>query len=86
MAVDLERELAFAILGIAFTVALPRRPVVTLALLIASAGTLEWIQTLVPSRHGEIEDFAYKSIGAAVGVAVGVLINRLLVRAFAPAK
>ena len=74
--VNLEREVAFAIVGAAFALASPKRPLFLLGLLIACAGSLEWIQTQLASRHGQLLDFVVKSIGVTFGVAVGTLANR----------
>jgi VanZ family protein len=82
----LEREVAFAIVGLAFAIASPKRPFFLLALLVACAGSLEWMQTLVAGRHGRWEDFVFKAIGVAIGVAIGTLINRWIDRADRPQK
>ena len=79
--VNLEREIAFAIVGVAFALASPKRPLFLLALLIACVGSLEWMQTLLPSRHGQFVDFVAKSVGVAFGVTAGALINRWVDRA-----
>lgn len=78
--VNLEREMAFAIVGIAFALASPKRPLFLLGLLLACAGALEYLQTLLPSRHGEFQDFAVKALGVTFGVVCGTLGNRWIER------
>jgi hypothetical protein len=79
--VNSEREIAFAIVGLAFALASPKRPLFLLVLLIACAGSLEWMQTLLASRHGQFLDFVVKSLGVTFGVAVGALANHWIDRA-----
>lgn len=81
LSVNLEREVAFAMLSLAFALASPKRPLFLLALLVACAGSLEWMQTLVAGRHGRWEDLVAKVIGIAIGVGIGTLINRWIDRA-----
>ncbi len=78
---SLERELAFMLLGCALTFALPKRALLLLALLVACAGTLEWLQTMVPTRHARLDDFIVKSLGVTIGAAIGALANRWVERA-----
>ena len=80
LAVDFERGIAFVIVGSAFALASPKRPLFLLALLIACAGSLEWLQTLLATRHGHFSDFAVKSLGIAVGVTAGTMMNWLVDR------
>jgi VanZ family protein len=78
--VNMERGFAFANVGIAFALASPKRPLFLLALLIACAGALEWMQTMSPGRHGQFMDFVVKSLGVDFGVTVATLANRWIDR------
>lgn len=50
------------------------------------AGSLEWLQTMLPSRHGRLDDFVVKAIGVAIGVAAGTLVNCWIRRADRPVE
>lgn len=82
--VDLERELAFALLGASFALAGRARPLVLLALLIAFVAGLELLQNVVPTRHGRFDDFLVKGLGVAAGVALGAVVQAWTGRAGRP--
>ena len=75
-AADLERFVAFAVLGGAFCLGYPKHRWLVVLLLIAIAGSLEVLQHFVPDRHARIHDGAIKALAAAVGV---VTANRLII-------
>ena len=66
--VDIERFIAFAVLGAVFCLAYPKHRVLVLVFLVAVAGALEVLQHLIPTRHGRLSDAAVKVLGAATGV------------------
>jgi len=75
LAVNLERELAFALLGAIFVLAGRIRPLPLLALLIAFVVGLELLQNLTPTRHGRFDDFLVKALGVTAGVALGAIVQ-----------
>nr|WP_310094445.1 MULTISPECIES: VanZ family protein [Bosea] len=75
LSVNLERELAFALLGMFFAIA-ARMPILIVFLyMLAFTASLETLQDYVPGRHGRVEDFIVKSLGVAVGMTIGVMIK-----------
>lgn len=75
--VDLERFLAFFIVGTLFALAYPRRWLSVLMLVVGSAALFELLQRIAPGRHGEAIDFMIKAVGGFAGVAIGSLARRL---------
>ena len=73
--VNLERELAFALLGALFALASRIRPLLLLALLVALVLGLELLQNLTPTRHGRFDDGLVKTLGVTVGVALGAMVQ-----------
>lgn len=66
----LERITAFTALGAVFSIGYPKHRVPVLLFLLVTAGALEALQNLIPSRHGRLPDAAVKALGAAIGVFV----------------
>lgn len=79
--VNLERELAFALLGALFALASQIRPLLLLALLVALVAGLELLQNLTPTRHGRFDDFLVKALGVTAGIALGVIVQAWVRRA-----
>ena len=73
--VNLERELAFALLGALFALASRIRPLPLLALLIAFVAGLEPLQNVTPTRHGRFDDVLVKALGVTAGVALGAIVQ-----------
>ncbi|GGE17945.1 hypothetical protein GCM10011390_41420 [Aureimonas endophytica] len=71
--VNLDRALAFALLGAAFALAYPKRGLALLILLPLAAFGIETLQYLSASRHPQLADASYKALGAAIGVCLGRL-------------
>jgi hypothetical protein len=69
-AVGLERVAAFILLGLLIGLALPGRLGRALVLVVAIAISLEALQLVVPTRHGQIAEAAVKSAGGVVGVSL----------------
>ncbi|MBM6580148.1 hypothetical protein ILT44_08145 [Microvirga sp. BT689] len=74
--VSVERFVAFALLGTAFSVGYPKHRLSILVLLIAMAGALELAQNSVPGRHGHLSDGLIKASGALLGAMFTMLLAR----------
>lgn len=79
LSVDLDRALAFGLLASMFMIAYPRHALAVGALVVASAGAIELLQLLSPSRHARLDDALIKGAGAAGGMALAFLYNALRV-------
>jgi hypothetical protein len=77
---NIERFAAFAILGLLFGLAYPRRLVAGATFVILAAGMLETFQLMTPDRHGHIADAFVKAAGGAFGVAVALVILSMVER------
>jgi len=77
---QLERLIAFAIVGALFGAAYPRHILLAALVVIGAAVLLELSQLLSPSRHGRIFDAGVKITGGMIGIAVGWLVSRLVMR------
>lgn len=73
---NLERFVAFAVIGAVFCLGYPKHRFVVLVLLFGIVGLLEVAQTLVPSRHGRVPDGMVKASGAVLGVAFAAFLAR----------
>jgi len=67
---DLDRALAWALLGALFVIAYPGRIIVFVAFLILAATVLELLQLEALGRHGRASDLAYKTVGVLFGAAI----------------
>lgn len=74
--VHVERFGAFALLGVLFALAYPRRVGLVLLLVVAAAVSLELLQTAASGRHARLSDLAVKVTGATAGVASAWLFLR----------
>jgi len=63
-----EHVIAFAVFGALFAFAYPRRVVFVCCVVIITAVTLEYMQTLTPDRHGTLIDAWEKIVGGAFGI------------------
>jgi hypothetical protein len=79
---DLERFAAFAALGFAAKLALPRRHVWTILGGVLVAAGLEAAQHLALGRHAHLHDAVVKALGVATGVQFG-LVSLIARRALA---
>jgi VanZ family protein len=77
---DVERFVAFALLGGVFCLAYPRQRRVILLLVLASAGVLEALQHVVPGRHGQVHDLLVKVVGAIAGAFGGSFVGQSATR------
>jgi VanZ family protein len=76
---NIERFAAFALVGLLFGLAYPRRLSVDASLVVIAAGVLEMLQLMIPDRHGHIADALVKAAGGAFGVAAAALIVLVVV-------
>jgi VanZ family protein len=65
-----EHTFAFAIVGVLFCFAYPRRTILVCGIFSGGAVLLEILQTLTPDRHGTLVDALDKMAGGAVGIFV----------------
>jgi len=77
---QLERLVAFAVVGALFAAAYPRHIVLAAIVVIGTAVLLESLQLLEPSRHGRLFDASVKIAGGLIGLAAGSIFARLTQR------
>jgi hypothetical protein len=68
---------AFAVAGLLFVLAYPRRPILIVVFVLGSAVALELLQLAVPGRHGRLDDLTSKSSGALLGLSVALAITQV---------
>jgi VanZ family protein len=66
-----ERVAAFAVLGLLFCLAYPRKVILVCLIVFGCAVLLEFSQLLTPDRHGRVQDAIEKLAGGAAGIAIG---------------
>jgi VanZ family protein len=76
---QLEHLAAFALLGLAFSLAYPKRTVLVVAIVVGSAFALEAMQLLTPDRHGRLLDALMKAAGGVCGISL-VRLGSLFLR------
>lgn len=74
---DIERLIAFALVGFAFALGYPRYWILVICLVVGSAFAFEAVQFLSPSRHAHFHDAALKAIGGVGGILAGAVLNWL---------
>lgn len=74
---QLERLVAFALMGALFAAAYPRHIVLAAVVVIGAAILLEAFQLLEPSRHGRLFDASVKVVGGIAGLGAGWLFARM---------
>jgi VanZ family protein len=75
---QLERFLAFGLVGLAFGIGYPKRWLWVGAIVLGSAFALEILQLLTPDRHGRLLDVAVKAAGGIFGVWISQLAMLIL--------
>tara|TARA_B100000683_G_scaffold215475_1_gene210839 strand:+ start:131 stop:490 length:360 start_codon:yes stop_codon:yes gene_type:complete len=75
--VDIDRALAFVLLGMLFVLAFPKHWLYAAIFVLLGSFTIEALQHLVPTRHPRIGDASIKAVGAAAGIALGYMLNRI---------
>ena len=73
-----EHFAAFAVVGLAFGLAYPKRVFLVAAIILISAFGLEALQLLTPDRHGRLLDALVKAAGGACGIGIGQLAQLVL--------
>jgi hypothetical protein len=73
-----EHVLAFAVLGIIFILAYPRRLILVCSIVLGAAIGLEVLQTLTQDRHGTVTDALEKLAGGAAGIALARMLLRVV--------
>src|SRR5258708_33081125 len=63
-----EHLISFAAVGMLFSFAYPRRPLLVCCIVLGGAALLEFLQTLTPDRHGTLADALEKMVGDAAGI------------------
>ena len=66
-----EHFTAFAVVGLAFGLAYPRRVFLVAAVILISAFGLEALQLLTPDRHARLLDAFVKAAGGVCGISIG---------------
>lgn len=74
---QLEHFLAFAVVGLAFGLAYPKRIFLVAAIVLISAFALEALQLLTPDRHARLVDALVKAGGGVFGIGIGHLTHIL---------
>jgi VanZ family protein len=74
--VNIDRGLAYLVVGFAFALAYPRHWITVATLLIVGAVAIEYLQYLSPTRHARLHDAGVKAVGACLGVLLGNAINK----------
>jgi VanZ family protein len=75
--VHFQHVIAFALLGVLFTFAYPKRTLLVGCIVLGGAALLEIAQTLTPDRHGTLIDALEKIAGGAVGILIAKTIQHL---------
>jgi VanZ family protein len=75
---QLERLLAYVLMGAAFALAYPRQFLVISIGIVAVAGALEVLQLVDPGRHGQVPDFLAKAAGGLIGIICGNVLSRVM--------
>ena len=75
---QLEHFAAFAVVGLAFGLAYPRRVVLVATIILISAFGLEALQLLTPDRHARLLDASMKAVGGFCGMGIAQLVQMFL--------
>jgi VanZ family protein len=73
-----EHFTAFAVVGLAFGLAYPKRILLVAALILISAFGLEAMQLLTPYRHARLLDASMKAVGGFFGIGIAQLAQMFL--------
>jgi hypothetical protein len=73
-----EHFAAFAVVGLAFGLAYPKRIVLVAALILISAFGLEALQLLTPDRHARLLDASMKAVGGFFGIGIAQMAQMFL--------
>ena len=73
---NIDRFAALFIIGVAFSLAYPKRVLPILLVLLAMVVGFELIQRLLPDRHGYVRDMLVKGAGCCAGVFIATALRR----------
>ena len=73
-----ERFIAFAIAGVCLALAYPRRPLLIVIAIVATAVGLEAAQYLAINRHPGLSDLIAKLMGGGAGLALGWALRAIV--------
>lgn len=82
----MERFGAFALTGLLFGLAYPRRLPAVAVIVLGAAFLLETLQLLTPDRHGQVADALVKFSGGAIGIGISWVVNRLSAMSRRPSR
>jgi hypothetical protein len=77
---QIERFVAFAVVGALFAAAYPRYILFAAMIVLGAAAMLELLQLLAPSRHGRLFDAGVKVAGGVTGLCAGWIVAQWSVR------
>jgi VanZ family protein len=72
-----EHIIGFALVGVLFGIAYPRRTILVCCIILGGAALLEILQTLTPDRHGTLVDALEKMAGGAAGISFARCVLQL---------
>ena len=75
---QLEHFAAFAVVGLAFGLAYPRRVFLVATVILITSFGLEALQLLTPDRHARLLDALVKAAGGVCGIGIGQLAQLFL--------
>ncbi|CDX17179.1 conserved membrane hypothetical protein [Mesorhizobium plurifarium] len=78
---NMERALAYILLGLALALGFPSRVTQTVLFVCAVAGVLEVLQLFDPGRHARVVDGLLKAAAGIVGIVLGRFVIALASRA-----
>jgi VanZ family protein len=77
---QVEHFTAFAVVGLAFGLAYPKRVFLVASIIMISAFGLEALQLLTPDRHARLLDALVKAAGGVCGIGIGQLALQIQVK------
>ena len=78
---NMERALAYVLLGLALALGFPSRVTQTVLFICAVAGVLEFLQLFDPGRHARVLDGLLKAAAGVMGIALGRFVIAWVSRA-----
>jgi len=73
---NIERGLAYVLLGFAVALGFPNRLYQAVIFVVVTAGILELLQIIDPSRHARLIDALVKAFAGVIGIVAGNLLVR----------
>lgn len=73
---NVERALAYVLLGLAVALGFPNRLYQAVIFVVVTAGILELLQIIDPSRHARLVDALVKAFAGVAGIVAGQLLVR----------